>query len=202
MYMRCSNYSFFEKIQNCGYLIKTKFFYKDARLIRSPIYVRGKKYIDFGKNLTTGRRCRIDVNGIHDKKILVFGNNVNMGDNVRISCVEEIRIGNHVLMGSNILIIDNSHGSYKGERQSSPMIPPNERELFSSPVKIGDNCWIGEYSVIMPGVQIGNGCVIGAGSVVTKNVPDNCIVCGVPAKAIKRWDGDELCWTPMKGDDL
>ena len=52
-------------------------------------------------------------------------------------------------------------------------------------VLIGDNCFIGTNSLIMPGVHIGNECIIGAGSVVTKDVPDNSIVAGNPARVIK-----------------
>jgi acetyltransferase-like isoleucine patch superfamily enzyme len=51
--------------------------------------------------------------------------------------------------------------------------------------KIGNNCFIGINSIIMPGVTIGNEVIIGAGSVVTKNIPDNCIAAGNPAKIIK-----------------
>lgn len=82
-------------------MIKTKIFFNKARLIRFPIVVRGKQYIDWGNNLTTGRQCRIDVNGtfIAKSPVLVFGKNVNMGDNVRISCCKKITIGNNVLMG-------------------------------------------------------------------------------------------------------
>lgn len=50
---------------------------------------------------------------------------------------------------------------------------------------IGENCFIGGRSIIMPGVRIGNGCIVGAGSVVTKDVPDGCAVAGNPAKVIK-----------------
>lgn len=51
---------------------------------------------------------------------------------------------------------------------------------------IGENCFIGGQSLILPGVRIGNGCIVGAGSVVTKSVPDNCIVAGNPARIIQR----------------
>ncbi len=50
---------------------------------------------------------------------------------------------------------------------------------------IGENCFIGGRSIIMPGVKIGNGCIVGAGSVVTKDVPDACAVAGNPARIIK-----------------
>lgn len=50
---------------------------------------------------------------------------------------------------------------------------------------IGQKCFIGGNSIIMPGVKIGDSCIVGAGSVVTKDVPNNCIVAGNPAKIIK-----------------
>ncbi len=58
------------------------------------------------------------------------------------------------------------------------------------PVTIGENCFIGGRSLIMPGVTIGNSCLVGAGSVVTKSVPDNCIVAGNPARILR--EGVEL----------
>lgn len=189
--MRTSNYSNIEKIQNVVYLMRTKIGIPSARLIRRPITIRGKKYIDFGENLTTGRYCRIEVNGIHSDKRIVFGKNVNIGDNVSIRCVDKIRIGNNVLMGSRVLIIDNSHGTYDGDIQDTPMTEPNSRKLVSSPVNIEDNVWIGEGAVIQRGITLGQGSIVGANSVVTKNVPPNTIVGGVPAKIIKKWNGKE-----------
>ncbi len=58
------------------------------------------------------------------------------------------------------------------------------------PVSIGENCFIGGRSLIMPGVTIGNSCIVGAGSVVTKSVPDGCIVAGNPARILR--EGVEL----------
>lgn len=56
---------------------------------------------------------------------------------------------------------------------------------FHADTFIGSQCFVGANSIIMPGVRIGNNCVVGAGSVVTKDVPDNCIVAGNPARVIK-----------------
>lgn len=195
--MRKSNYGCLEQLQNCIFLIKTKLLFPTARLIRFPIIVRGKKYIDFGKKITTGRRCRIEVNGVHNNKRLIFGVNVNMGDDVRISCADRIVIGNNVLIGSKVLIIDNSHGTYSGNHQDLPTVPPNERKLSFDAITIEDNVWIGEGVVIQQGCSIGNGSIIGANSVVTHNVEEKSIVGGVPAKVIKKYN-DKTGWQIMR----
>lgn len=62
---------------------------------------------------------------------------------------------------------------------------PDDREVVTKPVRIGNNVWIGEGAAVMPGVTVGNGVIIGTNAVVTHDVPDNTIVAGVPAKPIK-----------------
>ena len=59
---------------------------------------------------------------------------------------------------------------------------------WTAPISIGNDVYIGIQSIILPGVTIGNRCIIGAGSIVTKNVPDNSVVAGVPAKLIRSVD--------------
>ena len=196
--MRNSNYGICEIIKNISYVCKTKIFFKGARMIRFPVVIRGRQYIDFGKNLTTGRNCRIEVNGIHSEKKQIFGNNVNIGDNVSIRCADKIIIGNNVLMGSKVLIIDNSHGCYSGEKQDSPLVPPNKRKLSFAPIFIGDNVWIGENCVIQQGVSIGNGSVIAANTIVTKDVAKNTIVGGMPAHIIKNYNMETGKWERIK----
>ena len=191
---RKSNYSFKEKMQNVFYLIRTKFFLNSCRLIRYPICIRGKRYIDFGKKLTTGRYCQLEVNGCFKDKRLIFGNNVNIGNNVRISCLDGIYIGNNVLIGSNVLVIDNSHGMYSGKEQSSPNEEPNKREMYAEKIHIDDNVWIGDGVVVQKGCNIGKGSIIAANSVVTKDVPQMTIVGGQPAKIIKMWDEAKCMW--------
>lgn len=192
--MRKSNYSFGETLYNVKCVLGTRLKYKGARLIRTPIAVRGKQYIDFGTGLTTGKNCQFEVNGDHDGCCLKFGTNVNIGHNVRIQCAEKITIGNNVLLGSRITIIDNSHGSYAGENQDAPTTAPNGRLLKTAPIEIGDNVWIGDGAVIQEGVTIGAGSIIGANSVVTKNIPPKSIVGGVPGRIIKQYDDEKGSW--------
>ena len=71
---------------------------------------------------------------------------------------------------------------------------PNERKIYYQSVEIGNNCWIGNGVVILSGVTIGNGCIVGANSVITKNIPDECMVVGVPARIIKKYSKDTGRW--------
>ena len=89
----------------------------------------------------------------------------------------KITIGSHVLFGPGVQIYAASH----------PLDPEIRKTLeLSKPVSIGNNCWIGGGAIILPGVTIGNNCVIGAGAVVTKNIPDDSMAVGNPAKVIKK----------------
>lgn len=190
-----SYYGIGEILKNGIALLYTKIRIKNARLIRLPIYIRGERYIKFGDGVTTGYRCRLEVDGNHgNKKCMVFGNNVNIGDDVRISCANQVFIGDNTLLAGKILIVDNSHGNYKGENQSDPSVPPNMREIISSPIVIKENVWIGEGTVVQQGVTIGRGSIIAANSVVTSSVPECCIAGGVPAKILKVYNQKKSEW--------
>lgn len=192
--MSKSNYGLIEIFSNVVYVLRAKAIIPSSRLIRFPVIIRGKKYIYFGSNITMGGRCRIEVHGNHKNKRLIFGENVNMGYDVRISCSDKIEIGNNVLMGSKVLIIDNCHGKYSGEEQDSPNTPPNKRKLVARPISIKDNVWIGENSVIQMGVTIGYGSIVAANTVVTKDVPEKSMVAGAPARIIKKYDERLKVW--------
>lgn len=169
----------------------TKLFFTGANLIRKPFYLRGsKRNLQYGKGFTTGRGCRIEL---FEDGVIRFGDRCHIGDFVHIVSSSNVEIGNDCLFASKIFISDTSHGSY-GVDGDSPEIPPNDRELASSFVRIGDNVWLGDNVVIMPGITIGDGCVIGASAVVTKDIPEGSIVGGCPAKVLKRWNSKTKQW--------
>lgn len=196
-----NNYSISEIFSTVYALFCTKLFYKNARLIRRPIYIRGKSSINYGTGLTIGHACRFDLPG-GNKKTLIIGICCQMGDNVHIVAHESVIIGDNCLLASKIFISDTSHGEYAGEDQSSPDMPPNVRNLITKPVLIGNNVWIGENVCILPGVKVGSGCIIGANSVVTKDIPDNCIVVGAPAMVVKEWSEKNICWEKVKYENI
>lgn len=190
-----NRYSISEFIHTCYSLFLTKIVMKKARLLRRPIYMRGKKSLEGGAGLTTGHFCRFDMPGT--KRTLFIGDDCEFGDNVHIVAYNRVEIGNNVLMASKIFISDTSHGVYNnrsGEKQSSPDVLPNKRPLITYTTSIGDNVWLGENVVVLPGSKIGSGCIIGANSVVTGQIEDNCIAVGSPARIIKKWNDILQIW--------
>ena len=88
-----------------------------------------------------------------------------------------IRIGEGAFIGPRVCIYTACHDIDPVER--------NKPQCFAKPVTIGKNVWIGGSAVILPGVTIGDNVVIGAGAVVTKDIPDNVVVGGNPAKILR-----------------
>lgn len=191
------SYTFLDKILLAIYLLRTKIIDKRIRLIRFPLILRGRKFIDFGHNLTTGYWCRFEVFPTDncDRIRLHLGDNIQINDFCHICAIDEVWIGDDCLFASHVYISDNSHGVYNGsDGDSSPLQSPENREYFTSPVRIGKKCWLGEGVIILPEVTIGDGCVIGAHSIVNKNIPPASIAVGSPAKVVKKFNFSTNKW--------
>ncbi len=112
-----------------------------------------------------------------------YGLHISVGDrfltnyNVTILDIAPVTVGNDVMIGPNTLISTVNH----------PLDPLGRRKHLgiAKPVTIGSDVWLGGNVVVLPGVTIGNNVIVAAGAVVTKDVPDNCIVAGVPARKLR-----------------
>lgn len=113
----------------------------------------------------------------------IFIGNIFTGNyNLTILDIREVHIGDNVMIGPNTLISTVGH----------PLSSVGRRKhlAFAKPVHIGNDVWIGGNVTILPGVAIGNNVVVAAGAVVTKDVPDNTLVGGVPARKIKELEAE------------
>ncbi|CAN5186969.1 sugar O-acetyltransferase [soil metagenome] len=113
-----------------------------------------------------------------------FGRFIKIGKNVFVNhaCtfldMGGISLEDNVLIGPKVNLITENH----------PMEPENRQSLVCRPILIKRNAWIGAAATILPGVTIGENAVVAAGAVVTRDVPANTIVAGVPAKVVKSID--------------
>ena len=194
-----NRHSFFELITLGISVVFTKIFYPKAKLISYPIYMRGKKSFKYGKGLDIGYGCRFDLINT-EKKTLFIGENCELGDYCHIVATEKVEIGDNFLCASKVFISDTSHGNYKGSDCCDPSVPPNNRPLVNEPVHIGNNVWIGDNAVILAGSFIGDGCIVGANSVVNSRFQNNCIIAGVPARIIKKYNTETRTWETIRED--
>ena len=125
-----------------------------------------------------GNNCYITPNFFCD-----YGCNIELGDGVyfNANCVildcAKVTIGDNTFIGPNCQFYTPIHP-----------IDYKTRNTFiesAKPISIGKNCWLGGSVIILPGVKIGDGSVIGAGAVVTKDIPENSVAVGNPAKIIR-----------------
>jgi acetyltransferase-like isoleucine patch superfamily enzyme len=155
--------------------------------VRHTIYLKNPKYFRIGDNFNAGPGLRMEAwdnfAGEWFHPLIKIGNNVCMNWNVHIGAADRIEIHDNVLIGSNVLITDHSHGATSA---TDLAIAPILRPLTSKgSVVIEDNVWIGEGVCVLSGVRIGNGAVIGANAVVTSDVAPGAVVGGIPARQLK-----------------
>ncbi len=120
-------------------------------------------YTDFGKNITLGK-------------------NVFLNSGCRFQDQGGIEIGDNAFIGHCVVLASLNHD----------FAPANRATVIPKPIKIGKNVWIGSHATVLSGVTIGENSVVAAGAVVTKDVPANTIVGGVPAKVIRPLTEEEL----------
>ena len=110
-----------------------------------------------------------------------FGKNIHLGENVFINsgCRFQdqggIYIGDNVLIGHNVVLATLNHEEN----------PKKRGNLAPAPIKIAADVWIGSNATVLPGVTIGKGAIVAAGAVVTKDVAENTVVGGIPARYIR-----------------
>ena len=180
-----------------------------ARKLRAPGFrsrcnphLSGLSHMRIGRNFSAGDslwlEAVVEYAGERLSPVLTIGDDVSLSDNVHITCINNITIGSGTLIGSRVIVTDNSHGVYRGDGQSAPDTVPAQRKLHSpAAVVIGRNVWIGDGVAVLPGTTIGDGTIIGANSVVTGTIPAGVIAVGSPARFVRRWNAASGVWEPI-----
>ncbi|MBD2165783.1 acyltransferase [Calothrix membranacea FACHB-236] len=140
----------------------------------------GGQLILLGK-LTVDRDAEIIV---YQGGQLILGDDVYIGHNSTIACAHKITIGNRAMIADFVTIRDMNHIRISG-------IPINQSGIQSSPIDIGDDCWLASKVTVTAGTSIGNEVTVGANAVVIGQHPSHCLLAGIPAQLKKFYHKSE-----------
>jgi len=151
-----------------------------------------KKYIHCGKMVRVEKNCRIEgIKRYNDKYFtpkIILHDNVSIQQNLHLTCASRIEIGKNTAIAANVTITDIHHPYIDIN------VPIEKQDIEVKEVHIGEDCKIYNNTVILSGITIGKHVTIGANSVVTHDIPDFCVVAGLPAKVIKQYNFKTNQW--------
>jgi acetyltransferase-like isoleucine patch superfamily enzyme len=148
--------------------------------------------IRFGRFVWIGDGTKIRC---HEGEV-VIGPKTVLGQECTISAFQHVRIGEQCVIADRAMFIDFDHGSVEVDR------PIRQQGIYKRDVDVGSNVWIGYGACILRGVRVGDNAIIGTNSVVTRDVPSNAVVGGVPARILRmREPPKTLSWPdPVEPD--
>ncbi len=168
-------FSFLHKIRQISLGKKLNSLGENVFIERNVKVLRFPKNVSIGKNVVLKEGARIC--SCNENAIVSIGENTTFGYHSFLFSSESIEIGNNCLIAPFVYIVDSDHNIDKAQ-----LI--NEQPNNTSPIKIGNDVWIGTGAKILKGVNIGTGAVIAAGSIVNSDVKTYEIHAGIPAKKI------------------
>jgi acetyltransferase-like isoleucine patch superfamily enzyme len=159
---------------------------------RRRLVLDGLAFIGPGCKLEIGPRGRIELGRWswigHGTKLrchegfISLGAKTVLGQECTVSAYQHVSIGRECVIADRVMLIDFDHGVVDVEQ------PIRVQGIYKRDVKVGNNVWIGYGACVLRGVTVGDNAVIGTNAVVTKDVPDNAVVAGVPARVIRMRD--------------
>jgi len=153
---------------------------------RLELQIGRRGQIRFGKLVWIGDGTKIRSH----EGVVEIGDKTVFGQECTVSAYQRVRIGEQCVIADRAMFIDFDHGVVDVER------PIRLQGIYKRDVVIGSNVWVGYGACVLRGVSVGDNAIIGSNSVVTKDVPANAVVGGVPAKVIRMRDAPEtLRWS-------
>lgn len=154
--------------------------------IQRPHRIRNAQCISVGDRTTIGRGALIEpileYADVRYSPKIEIGKDVYIGPSVYMACIGRVVIGDGTVLSENVYINDSSHGL-----DPEAGLIMRQKLVHRGDIEIGNSCFLGLRSAILPGVILGDHCVVGIGSVVTKSFPAFSMVAGAPAVLIKRY---------------
>jgi acetyltransferase-like isoleucine patch superfamily enzyme len=141
--------------------------------VRLEIGRGAKLYLGRWSWLGHGTKVRV-----HEGEVRIGAKTV-LGQECTISAFQRVSIGRECVVADRVMLIDFDHGTVEVER------PIRLQGIYKRDVDVGHNCWIGYGACILRGVKVGDNCILGTSAVVTRDVPDNAVAAGVPARVIR-----------------
>jgi len=170
---------------------------------RLELEIARKARVDFGRFVWIGHGTKIRCH----EGVVEIGAKTVIGQECTISAYRRVRIGEQCVIADRAMFIDFDHGVVEVER------PIRHQGIYTREVEVGSNVWIGYGACILRGVSVGDNSIVGTNSVVTKDVPANAVVAGVPARIVRmretpeqlRWpdpvEPDPKAWTTLPQPD-
>jgi acetyltransferase-like isoleucine patch superfamily enzyme len=156
---------------------------------RGRLVTDGIAFVGPGVRLEIGRDAKLHLGRWswlgHGTKIRVHEGEVRIGaktvigQECTISAFQHVAIGRECVIADRVMLIDFDHGTVEVER------PIRLQGIYKRDVDVGHNCWIGYGACILRGVTVGDNCILGTSAVVTRDLPDNAVAAGVPARVIR-----------------
>jgi acetyltransferase-like isoleucine patch superfamily enzyme len=148
--------------------------------------------VDFGRFVWVGDGTKIRSH----EGLVEIGAKTVIGQECTISAYRRVRIGEQCVIADRAMFIDFDHGVVEVER------PIRKQGIYMRDVEVGSNVWIGYGACVLRGVRVGDNSIVGTNSVVTKDVPANAVVAGIPARVIRMREAPaELRWpNPVEPD--
>jgi acetyltransferase-like isoleucine patch superfamily enzyme len=115
----------------------------------------------------------------HEGEVRIGAKSV-LGQECTISCYKHVSIGRECIVADRVMLIDFDHGVVEVER------PIRLQGIYKRDVRVGNNVWIGYGAALLRGVTVGDNAIVGTSSVVTKDVADDAVVAGAPARELRR----------------
>lgn len=180
------------KIQKFFWIVNALLLKIRLKKIGFPTYIGPTLFILGAKNIRIGNRVRIFPGlriEVHNKGKIDIRDNISFGQNCHIICSDSLlEIGSHTTLSGNVFITNIDH-----DYQEIGKHILNQNYIVKT-TTIGENCFIGYGVAIQAGTILGKQCIVGANSVVRGTFPDYCVIAGVPAKIVKRFNPKSGMW--------